>query len=71
MHDIVIRNGTLIDGSGAQRSVGDIAIDGPLITQVGGKAGAGRREINADGAFVTPGWVDVHSHYDGQVTWDP
>ena len=71
MHDIVIRNGTLIDGSGAPRSVGDIAIDGPLITQVGGKAGAGQREINADGALVTPGWVDVHTHYDGQVTWDP
>ena len=71
MHDIVIRNGTLIDGSGAPRRVGDIAIDGPLITQVGGKAGAGQREINADGALVTPGWVDVHTHYDGQVTWDP
>ena len=71
MHDIVIRNGTLIDGSGAPRSVGDIAIDGALITQVGGKAGAGQREINADGALVTPGWVDVHTHYDGQVTWDP
>ena len=58
-------------GTSAPRSVGDIAIDGPLITQVGGKAGAGQREINADGALVTPGWVDVHTHYDGQVTWDP
>ncbi len=71
MHDLVIRGGTLVDGSGAPRFNGDVAIDAGLITQVGGKAGAARREINAAGALVTPGWVDVHTHYDGQVTWDP
>ena len=71
MHDLVIRGGTVIDGSGAPRFTGDVAIDGGRISQVGGRAGAGRREIDADGALVTPGWVDVHTHYDGQVTWDP
>jgi N-acyl-D-aspartate/D-glutamate deacylase len=48
-----------------------LAIDGDLITQVGGTAGAARRTIDSAGALVTPGWVDVHTHYDGQVTWDP
>lgn len=71
MHDLVIRGGTLIDGSGAPRFTGDVAIDAGRITQAGGKAGAGKREINATGALVTPGWVDVHTHYDGQCTWDP
>ena len=71
MHDLVIRGGTIIDGSGAPRFAGDVAIDGGRIAQVGGKAGAARREIDAAGALVTPGWVDVHTHYDGQVTWDP
>jgi len=71
MHDLVIRGGTLIDGSGAPRRTGDLAIDGGRLAQVGGKAGAARREIDATGALVTPGWVDVHTHYDGQVTWDP
>lgn len=71
MHDLVTRGGTLVDGSGAPRFAGDIAIDGGRITQVGGRAGAVRRLIDASGALVTPGWVDVHTHYDGQVTWDP
>ena len=67
---LVIRNGTLVDGTGADRFTGDLAIDDGVITQVGGKAGAGSREIDADGAIVAPGWVDIHTHYDGQVTWD-
>jgi N-acyl-D-aspartate/D-glutamate deacylase len=71
MHDIVIRGGTIVDGTGAAASVGDVAIDGDRIVQVGGKAGPGKREVNADGRLVTPGWVDVHTHYDGQATWDP
>ena len=54
-----------------RRSPGDVAIDGDRIVQVGGKAGPGKREVNADGRLVTPGWVDVHTHYDGQATWDP
>ena len=50
---------------------GDVAIDGDRIAAVGGKAGPARRVIDADGLLVTPGWVDVHTHYDGQATWDP
>jgi N-acyl-D-aspartate/D-glutamate deacylase len=71
MHDIVIRGGTIVDGTGAPAAPGDVAIDGDRIVQVGGKAGPGRREVKADGRLVTPGWVDVHTHYDGQATWDP
>ena len=71
MHDLVIRNGKIVDGTGAPTFVGDIAIDGGVIARVGGKAGAGRREIDASGLLVTPGFVDIHTHYDGQVTWDP
>jgi len=71
MHDQVIRNGKIVDGTGAAAFMGDIAIDGDKIASVGGKAGAGRREINADGLLVAPGWVDIHTHYDGQVAWDP
>jgi len=71
MHDKVIRGGTIVDGTGAASFTGDIAIDGEKITQVGGKAGPGKQEINADGLMVSPGWVDVHTHYDGQATWDP
>ncbi len=71
MHDTVIRGGTIIDGTGQPGFTGDIAIDGDRIAQVGGKAGPGKREINAAGLIVTPGWVDAHTHYDGQATWDP
>ena len=71
MHDVVIRNGNIMDGTGRTAFAGDIAIDGDIISAVGGKAGAGRREIDAAGMLVTPGWVDIHTHYDGQVTWDP
>ncbi len=69
-HDLVIRNGTVIDGTGAPRRVADVAISGGLITQVGTVEGTGKREIDADGALVTPGFVDIHCHYDGQATWD-
>ena len=71
MHDIVIRGGSIVDGSGAERYTGDVAIDGGRIAQVGGKAGPGNRTIEAEGRLVTPGWVDIHTHYDGQATWDP
>jgi N-acyl-D-amino-acid deacylase len=71
MHDLVIRNGKIVDGTGQPAHSGDIAIDGGVIASAGGKAGAGRREIDAGGLLVTPGWVDIHSHYDGQVVWDP
>ena len=71
MHDIVIRGGTIIDGTGAEGFIGDVAIDGEKLAQVGGDVGPGKREIDAKGLLVTPGWVDVHTHYDGQATWDP
>ncbi len=74
MHDLVIRNGTVVDGSGGPvRAPGtaDIAIDGDHIIAVGSDIGPGRRDIDADGRLVTPGFVDIHTHYDGQATWDP
>ncbi len=69
MHDVVIRGGTIVDGTGADRFSGDIAVDAGRIAAVGGRL-EGARVIDADGAIVTPGWVDVHTHYDGQATWD-
>src|SRR6266481_10122576 len=71
MHDIVIRGGTVIDGTGKAAFTGDVAIAGERIAEVGGKLGPARREIDATGLLVTPGWVDVHTHYDGQAVWDP
>jgi len=71
MHDVVVRGGTIVDGTGKAAYTGDVAIDDGRLRAVGGKAGAARREIIADGLLVTPGWVDVHTHYDGQATWDP
>ena len=70
MHDTVIRGGKIIDGTGNTAFSGDVAIKDGRIAEVGGKAGPGRREIDADGLLVTPGWVDAHTHYDGQATWD-
>jgi N-acyl-D-aspartate/D-glutamate deacylase len=71
MHDLVIRGGTVVDGSGRPGVVADVAIDGDRICEVGAVERGGAREIDAQGALVTPGWVDIHTHYDGQVTWDP
>ncbi len=71
MYDIVIRGGTIIDGTGKASFTGDVAITGNSIAAVGGKLGSGRREIGANGLLVTPGWVDAHTHYDGQAMWDP
>jgi len=72
MHDLVIRGGTVVDGTGAAPRTADVAVDGGRISAVGrlGDAAA-TRTIDADGLIVTPGVVDVHTHYDGQVTWDP
>ncbi len=69
-HDLVIRGGTVVDGTGVPGATADVAVDGDRITAVGRVDGTGRTEIDADGALVTPGWVDIHTHYDGQVTWD-
>ena len=68
MHDLVIRAGTIVDGTGRPAFTGDLAIDGGRISAVGGKAGPARRDMDADGLLVTPGFVDVHTHYDGQAT---
>ncbi len=70
MHDLVIRGGTVVDGTGAAPYRADVAIDGGLISGVGTINAAGREEIDATGNIVTPGFVDVHTHYDGQATWD-
>lgn len=69
-HDLVIRGGTLVDGTGAEPWTGDVAVDGGIVTQVGRVEGIGKEEIDARGLLVTPGFVDVHTHYDGQATWD-
>ncbi|MBL8382893.1 MAG: D-aminoacylase [Burkholderiales bacterium] len=70
MHDLVIRNGTVVDGSGAPPVEADVAIDGDRIAAVGRVPGRGREEIDARGQLVAPGFVDIHTHYDGQATWD-
>jgi N-acyl-D-amino-acid deacylase len=69
-HDLVIRGGTIVDGTGAPGHTGDVAIDGDTLTQIGGKAGGGKREIDAAGLAVSPGFIDPHTHYDAQVCWD-
>ncbi len=71
MHDLVVRGATVVDGSGAPRRTADVAVTDGLIAEVGKKVFKGRREIVADGLLLTPGWVDIHTHYDGQATWDP
>ena len=71
MYDLIIRNGTVIDGTGADRKVADIAITNGRIMKVGEVQGDAKKEIDAKGKLVTPGWVDIHTHYDGQATWDP
>ena len=74
MHDLIIRGGTVVDGTGAPARKADIAIDGDRIVAVasaGEDLGEARRELDATGLLVAPGWVDIHTHYDGQATWDP
>lgn len=71
MHDLVIRGGTVVDGTGAAPRQADVAIDGDRITAVGPSLGKGKREVDARHLLVTPGFVDIHTHYDGQATWDP
>ena len=68
--DLVVRGGVVVDGHGGEPFTGDIAIEGRVIRQVGRVAGRGRRELDADGAVVAPGFVDIHTHYDAQSTWD-
>ncbi len=74
MADLVIRSATIVDGTGAAPTPGDVVVEDGVITAVGDGAAdgvVGRREIDADGLLVTPGFIDIHTHFDGQVTWDP
>jgi len=71
VHDLIIRGGTVVDGTGAPARTADVAVDGGHLSAVEPLPGeSARRTIDADGALVTPGWVDIHTHYDGQATWD-
>jgi len=71
MYDSIIRNGTVIDGTGNERFVADIGIKDGKIAKIGQITESATSEIDAKGKLVTPGWVDIHTHYDGQATWDP
>ena len=71
MFDLIVRNGRIVDGTGVEPFYGDVAVTDGRIVEVGSSLGQNAKEIqNADGRLVTPGFVDVHTHYDGQVTWD-
>src|SRR5262245_22053513 len=69
-YDLVIRGGQVVDGSGSDPFVADVAVSGSRSAAVGQVAGRGREEIDAAGCFITPGFIDVHTHYDCQVMWD-
>ena len=68
MFDLLVKNGTVVDGTGAPRFRGDVAVQGDRIVAVGQVSGTARETIDADGCIVTPGFVDIHTHYDGQVS---
>jgi len=70
-HDLVIRGGTVVDGSGGPGRHADVAVDGGLISEIGPVSEAGREEIDAEGHAVTPGFVDGHTHMDAQLFWEP
>lgn len=70
MFDVVIKGGSVVDGSGGAAQSADIGVSGGIITEIGSIRSPSRRVVDADGAVVTPGWIDAHTHYDGQVTWD-
>ena len=71
MYDLIIKNGTVIDGTNNPRNITDIAISNGIIKEIGKIDSQSKRTIDAEGYLVTPGWVDIHTHYDGQATWDP
>lgn len=69
-HELVVRGGTVVDGTGAPARTADVAVSDGVVVEVGEVTGTGTREVDADGALVLPGFVDIHAHYDGQSTWD-
>jgi N-acyl-D-aspartate/D-glutamate deacylase len=71
LHDLVLRGGRIVDGTGRPAAEGDVAVDGDRVTAVGRVEGRGAREIDASGRLVTPGFVDIHTHLDAQLAWDP
>jgi N-acyl-D-aspartate/D-glutamate deacylase len=71
VHDLLIRGGRIVDGTGREAFAGDVAIRDGRIAEVGRGLGAAKRTIDAEGRIVTPGFVDIHTHYDAQATWDP
>jgi len=71
VHELVIRRSTIVDGTGGPSRPGDVAVDEGRISVVGTVDERGRRELDGEGLLLTPGWVDIHTHYDGQATWDP
>src|SRR6266576_1972188 len=68
-HQLIVRGGTVVDGTGSPARTADVAIDGGVITDVGRIDDTAARTIDADGLLVTPGFVDIHAHYDGQASW--
>ena len=71
MYDLIVQGGTIVDGTGQPSFSGDVAVTDGRISGVGSDLGQAKRTVKADGLIVAPGWVDVHTHYDGQVSWDP
>ena len=69
-YDLIIRNGTVVDGTGAPRQQADVAVKDGLIAKIGTITGDAKRVIDADGLIVAPGFVDPHTHYDAQICWD-
>jgi N-acyl-D-amino-acid deacylase len=67
--DVVIRGGLVVDGSGKEPFLADVALSGGVITAIGAALGPGLKEVDARGCLVTPGFVDIHTHYDGQAIW--
>ena len=70
-HDVVIKGGKVVDGTGRAPVQADVAIDDDRIVAIGTLDEEGRHEVDASGAYVTPGFIDVHTHLDAQVAWDP
>ena len=70
-HDLIIKDGLIVDGTGAEGIQGDVAVDGDTITEVGKVTGDANQVINADGRAITPGFIDLHTYFNAQAGWDP